>query len=66
MFIPPGSNCKALRLGVHLILLYFISILFCVRRLFFYFDVDVDVDVGVDVGVGDTGRVWVIPEFFCL
>ena len=44
---PPGSKCKALRLGVHLILLYFISILFCVRRLFFYF-----VDVGVDVGDG--------------
>ena len=44
---PPGSKCKALRLRVHLILLYFIRILFWVRRLFFYF-----VGMGVDVGVG--------------
>ena len=50
---PPGSKCEALRLGVHLILLYFIRILFWVRRLFFYFvDVDVGVDVDVDVDGG--------------
>ena len=32
---PPGSKCKALRLGVYLILLYFIRILFWVRNYFF-------------------------------
>ena len=48
---PPGSKCKALRLEVHLIFLYFIRILFWVRRLFFYF-VGVGVGVDVDVGVG--------------
>ena len=47
--LSPWSKCKALRLGVHLILLYFTRILFWVRRLFFYF---VGVGVGVDVGVG--------------
>ena len=31
---PPGSKCEALRLGVHLILLYFIRISFWVRRYF--------------------------------
>ena len=45
-FYPPGSKSEALRLGVHLILLYFIKILFWVRRLFFY------LDVGVGVGGG--------------
>ena len=43
---PPGSKCEALRLGVHLILLYFIRISLLTRRFFFYFDVGVDVDVG--------------------
>ena len=37
---PPGSKCKALRLGVHLILLYFIMIpLLTTKILFFYLGV---------------------------
>ena len=44
---PPGSKCEALRLGVHLILLYFISISLLTPKIIFYFC------VGVDVGVGD-------------
>ena len=52
LFSPWEKRSEAFTLGVHLILLYFISILLSPRRLLFYFDVDVDVDVGVDVGGG--------------
>ena len=42
---PPGSKCKALRLGVHLILLSFIRISLLTPKIIFYF-------VGVGVGGG--------------
>ena len=35
-FYPPGSKCEALRLGVHLILLYFIRIWILSAETFFY------------------------------
>ena len=35
---PPGSKCEALRLGVHLLLLYFIRISLLNAETFFYFD----------------------------
>ena len=38
MFYPPGSKSEALRLGVHLILLYFIRISLLTPETFFYFD----------------------------
>ena len=37
LFYPPGSKCKALRLGVHLILLYFIRISLSTPETFFLF-----------------------------
>ena len=46
---PPGSKCEALRLGVHLILLYFIRILVVGTEIIFYL---VGVGVGVDVDGG--------------
>jgi len=51
-FYPPGSKSEALRLAVHLIVLYFIRISFFPRRILFYFGVDVGVDVDVDVDGG--------------
>ena len=36
LFYPPGSKSEALQLGVHFILLYFISIWSWVRKLFFF------------------------------
>ena len=51
-YYPPGSKCKALRLWVNLILLYFIRIFFVYEDYFFNFDVGVGVDVDVDVCVG--------------
>ena len=45
IIFPPGSKCEAFRLGVHLILLYFIRILVMGTEIIFYF--------GVGVGVGD-------------
>ena len=43
---PPLSKSEALRLGVHLILLYFIRISLLSTKIFFYLGVDVDVGVG--------------------
>ena len=53
---PPGSKCKALRLGVHLILLYFI------RMLFFYLDVGVDVGGGLFLSLNLFKIKWYILQ----
>ena len=49
---PPGSKSEALRLGVHLILLYFIRISLLTPKTFYVFGCDVDVYVGVGVDGG--------------
>ena len=41
-FYPPGSKSEALKLGVHLILLYFIRTSLLSAETFFYFDGGVD------------------------
>ena len=48
-YYPPGSKCQALRLGVHLIPLYFIRI--SILKIIFYFGVGVGVGVGVGGGL---------------
>ena len=60
IFIPLGSKCEALRLGVHLILLYFIMISLLYPKPFFYFGVDVGAGDGLFLSLNLLKMIWYI------
>ena len=64
IIFPPGSKCEAFRLGVHLILLYFIRILVMGTEIIFYFGVGVGVGVGggLFLSINLLIIIWYIPQ----